>query len=146
MKPPRLGRRERAVPRINIAYPGICLTTEENHGKPQLLRTTGCPRRTHSLAASPDLCATPDNKLPRTDSLAGSSTGSLCASSPTDYPGTYTPIAGRQRHIAPHHMARHRTDPARHRQHNRPTPQRSSTPVASFTSQFLTQALFSAGG
>ena len=26
----------RAVPRLCIAYPGICLTTEENHGKPQL--------------------------------------------------------------------------------------------------------------
>jgi hypothetical protein len=28
-------RRLRAVPRLNIPYPGICLTTEENHGKPQ---------------------------------------------------------------------------------------------------------------
>ena len=26
----------RAVPRLCILYPGICLTTEENHGKPQL--------------------------------------------------------------------------------------------------------------
>jgi len=25
----------RAVPRLCIEYPGICLTTEENHGKPQ---------------------------------------------------------------------------------------------------------------
>jgi hypothetical protein len=25
----------RAVPQLCIAYPGICLTTEENHGKPQ---------------------------------------------------------------------------------------------------------------
>ena len=24
-----------AVPRLNIVYPGICLTTEENYGKPQ---------------------------------------------------------------------------------------------------------------
>jgi hypothetical protein len=35
MKPPRLGRGVRAVPRLNIVYPDICLTTEENHGKPQ---------------------------------------------------------------------------------------------------------------
>ena len=33
MKPPRLGRGVRAVPRLNIVYPGICLTTEENHGE-----------------------------------------------------------------------------------------------------------------
>jgi len=25
----------RAVPRLCVEYPGICLTTEENHGKPQ---------------------------------------------------------------------------------------------------------------
>ena len=25
----------RAVPRLCIVYPGVCLTTEENHGKPQ---------------------------------------------------------------------------------------------------------------
>jgi len=25
----------RAVPRLCIVYPGICLKTEENHGKPQ---------------------------------------------------------------------------------------------------------------
>ena len=25
----------RAVPRLSIVYAGICLTTEENHGKPQ---------------------------------------------------------------------------------------------------------------
>jgi hypothetical protein len=25
----------RAVPRLCIVYPGICFTTEENHGKPQ---------------------------------------------------------------------------------------------------------------
>jgi hypothetical protein len=31
----RLGRGVRAVPRLNIVYPGICLTTEENHGKSQ---------------------------------------------------------------------------------------------------------------
>jgi hypothetical protein len=34
-----------------------------------LLRTTGCPGRTHSPAASPDLCAMPDNQLPRTHRL-----------------------------------------------------------------------------
>ena len=63
------------------------------------------PRRTHSPAASPDFCATPDNQLPRTDSLAGSFTGSTCASSPIEYPGPKTPVAGRQRHIAPDHLA-----------------------------------------
>jgi len=26
----------RAVPQLCILYPGICLTTEENHGKPHL--------------------------------------------------------------------------------------------------------------
>jgi hypothetical protein len=62
-------------------------------------------RRTHSSAASPDPCATPDNQLPRTDSLACSSTGPLCAAPLTDYPGTQTPVAGRQRHIAPDHLA-----------------------------------------
>ena len=41
MKAPRWSRRAwerggmRAVPRLSILYPGICLTTEENHGKPQ---------------------------------------------------------------------------------------------------------------
>jgi len=34
VKPPRLGE-ECAVPRLCIVYPGICLTTGENHGKPQ---------------------------------------------------------------------------------------------------------------
>jgi hypothetical protein len=35
VKPPRLGvGGMRAVPRLCIVYPGICLTTEENHGKP----------------------------------------------------------------------------------------------------------------
>jgi len=29
------GKEVRAVPRLCILYPGICLTTEENHGKPQ---------------------------------------------------------------------------------------------------------------
>jgi len=29
------GRGVRAVPRLCNVYPGICLTTEENHGKPQ---------------------------------------------------------------------------------------------------------------
>jgi len=29
------GRGVRAVPRLCVEYPGICLTTEENHGKPQ---------------------------------------------------------------------------------------------------------------
>jgi hypothetical protein len=62
-----------------------------------------------SPAASPDLCTTPDNQLPRMDSLACSSTGPLCASLPTDYPGTQMPVAGRQRHIVPDHLARRRT-------------------------------------
>jgi len=35
VKPPRLGKGVRAVHRPCILYPGICLTTEENHGKPQ---------------------------------------------------------------------------------------------------------------
>jgi len=35
VKPPRLERGVRAVPRLCILYPGICITTEENHGKPQ---------------------------------------------------------------------------------------------------------------
>jgi hypothetical protein len=62
-------------------------------------------RRTHSSAASPDPCTTPDNQLPRTDPLACSSTGPLCAATPTVYPGTQTPVAGRQRHITPAHSA-----------------------------------------
>jgi len=33
---PERGVELRAVPRHCIEYPGICLTTEENHGKPQL--------------------------------------------------------------------------------------------------------------
>jgi hypothetical protein len=40
------------------------------------LRTTGCPGRTHSPAGSPDLHASPDNRLPRMDSLVCSLTGS----------------------------------------------------------------------
>ena len=32
MKPSRLGRGVRDVPRLNIIYPGICLTTKENYG------------------------------------------------------------------------------------------------------------------
>ena len=48
------------------------------------LRAIGCAGRTHSPAASPDLCSSPDNQLPRTGSLASSSTGPPCASSPTD--------------------------------------------------------------
>jgi len=55
----------------------------------------------HSL----DLCVTLDNQLPRTDSLVCSSTGSNCTSSPTDYPGTQTPVAGCQGHIASDHLA-----------------------------------------
>jgi len=35
VKPPRLGGGMRAVPRLCIVYPGICLTAEENHGKRQ---------------------------------------------------------------------------------------------------------------
>jgi len=34
-QPPRLGRGVRAVSRLCIEYPGICLTAEENHGKLQ---------------------------------------------------------------------------------------------------------------
>ena len=41
------------------------------------LRTTGCPGWTHSPAASPDLHASPDNRLPRTDSPAFSLARSL---------------------------------------------------------------------
>jgi len=33
VKPPRLGEGVRAVPPLCIVCPGICLTTEENHGK-----------------------------------------------------------------------------------------------------------------
>ena len=95
------------------------------------LRTRGCPGRTHSSAASSDLHASPDDRLPRTDSLVCSTTGSLCASSPANYPGTQTPVAGRQRHIASDRLAPCRTDPARHRQHNSPTPQNPSIPVVS---------------
>ena len=85
------------------------------------------PRQTHSPAPSPDLCATPDNQLPRTDSLTGSFTRSTCASSPINYPGTQMPVASRQQHIAPDYLA----SAARIQQHNNPTPQRSSTPVVS---------------
>jgi hypothetical protein len=42
-------------------------------------QTTSCPGHTHSPAATPDHCAT----------------------SPTDYPGTQMPVAGRQRYTAP---------------------------------------------
>jgi hypothetical protein len=43
VKPPRLGEGGGcgAVPRLYIVYPGICLTTEENHGKPQSGYPTG---------------------------------------------------------------------------------------------------------
>ena len=75
------------------------------------LWTTCCPGRNHSPAASPDLHASPDSQLPRTDSLVYSSTRTP-ASSPTNYPGTQMPVAGRQRHIAPDHLACRCTDPA----------------------------------
>jgi hypothetical protein len=35
VRPPRLGRGVLAVPRLNKLYPGISLTTEGHHGKPQ---------------------------------------------------------------------------------------------------------------
>jgi hypothetical protein len=92
---------------------------------------TGCPGQTHSPAASPDLCAIPDSQLPKMDSLACSFTGPLCASLLTNYPGTQTPVASRQRHITPEHLACHRMGSARHRQSTRPVQQRSSTPVIS---------------
>ena len=95
------------------------------------LRTIGYAGRTHSSAALPDLCATPDNQLPRTEPLACSSTGPFCTSSPTDYPGTQSPVASRQCLIAPDHSARHCTGSARHRQFTRPALQCSGTPIVS---------------
>ena len=90
------------------------------------------PRRADSLTCSPpDLCAPPDNQLPRTDPLACSFTGPLCASSPTDYPGSQAPVAGRQHLIAPDHSACRRPGSARHRLFTRPAPQRSGTPIVS---------------
>ena len=74
------------------------------------------PRRADSLTCSPpDPCAPPDNQLPRTDPLACSFTGPLCASSPTDYPGIQVLVAGRQHLIAPDHSACRRPGSARHR-------------------------------
>jgi len=35
VKTPRQEEGARAGPRLYIEYPGICLTTEKNHGKPQ---------------------------------------------------------------------------------------------------------------
>jgi hypothetical protein len=100
-----------------------------------LLRTTGCPRadsRAHSLAGSSRFSGQQaaqgglTRPQPRRTSaqrrttscpgrIARSFTGSLCASSPTDYLGTQMPVAGHQQHTAPDNMARRRTDPARHR-------------------------------
>ena len=40
----------RAVPRLSILYPGICLTTEENHGKPQ----SGYPKGVRLISAERD--------------------------------------------------------------------------------------------
>ena len=40
----------RAVPRLPIVYPGICLTTEENHGKPQ----SGLPKGARLISAERD--------------------------------------------------------------------------------------------
>ena len=40
----------RAVPQLCIVYPGICLTTEENHGKPQ----SGQSKSTRLISAEPD--------------------------------------------------------------------------------------------
>jgi len=91
-----------------------------------LWTTTGCPGWTHYPAASSDLCTTPDNWVPKTDSLACSSTRPLHASPPTDYSGTQMPVAGRQCHISPHHMANRRTELARHRQPNTATHQHTS--------------------
>ena len=51
MKPPRLGvGGMRAVPRLGIVYPGICLTTEENHGKPQ----SGYPKGARLISGERD--------------------------------------------------------------------------------------------
>jgi len=51
VKPPRLGvGGMRAVPRLSIVYPGICLTTEENHGKPQ----SGYPKGARLISAERD--------------------------------------------------------------------------------------------
>ena len=41
MKPRRLGVVVRAVPRLYIAYPGLCLKTGENRGKTQLGQPKG---------------------------------------------------------------------------------------------------------
>jgi hypothetical protein len=40
----------RVVPRLCIVYPGICLTTEENHGKPQ----SGYPKGARLISAERD--------------------------------------------------------------------------------------------
>jgi hypothetical protein len=40
----------RNVPRLCIVYPGICLTTEENHGKPQ----SGYPKGAWLICAERD--------------------------------------------------------------------------------------------
>jgi hypothetical protein len=48
VRPPCLGSgRMQAVPRLCIVYPGICLTTEENHGKPQ----SGYPKGVRLMSA-----------------------------------------------------------------------------------------------
>ena len=47
------------------------------------------------------------------------------------HPGTQTPVAGCQCHIAPDHLAHCRMGSAQHRQSTRPAPQCSSTPIIS---------------
>jgi hypothetical protein len=89
------------------------------------LRTTGCPRAdslAHSLSGSSRFSVQQDVRCeltrpqPRRTSaqrrttscperIACSFTGSLCASSPSDYPGTLTPVAGRQQHTVPDNLA-----------------------------------------
>jgi len=43
VKPPRQGGGVQAVPRLCIVYPGICLTTEDNHGKLLSGKPKGAP-------------------------------------------------------------------------------------------------------
>jgi hypothetical protein len=50
-EPPRLGRGTRALPQPSIVYPSICLTTEDNHGKPVRVakKCSAVQRRTRSV-------------------------------------------------------------------------------------------------
>ena len=51
MKPPRLGVGMRAVPRLyNVLYPGIYLTSDENHGK----TSSGQPKSAWKFTAEHD--------------------------------------------------------------------------------------------